>query len=136
MHENDGGPGSILRVCAHRFLLAEGITPSSLVLMVAIRGEAVNRGYSRFALTLLNEQVSENNCCETVRKVSEMSGASWPYGPPKRDFSAHFVVRIPAKLTAGAFLRSLLGQFQKGYSRELALPRSHRLIIPLGAGLR
>src|SRR5215217_82439 len=34
---------------------------------------------------------------ETVRKVSEMSGA-WPYGPPKRDFSAHFVVRIPAKI--------------------------------------
>ena len=47
---------------------------------------------------------------ETVRKVSEMSGA-WPYGPPKRDFSAHCVVRIPAKLTAGALLRSLLGQF-------------------------
>src|ERR687889_565239 len=83
MHEDDGGPGSILRVCAHRFLLAEGITPSSLGLMVAIRGEAVNRGYSRFALTLLNEQVSENNSCETVRKASEMSGA-WPYGPPKK----------------------------------------------------
>ena len=47
---------------------------------------------------------------ETVRKVSEMSGA-WPYGPPKRDLSAHFVVCIPAKLTAGALLRSLLGQF-------------------------
>ena len=54
---------------------------------------------------------------ETVRKVSEMSGA-WPYGPPKRDFSAHFVVRIPAKLTAGALLRPLSGQFHKRGSRK------------------
>jgi hypothetical protein len=59
VHEDDGGLGVILRVCVHGFLLAEGIAPSSLLLMVAIRGEAVNRGYSRFALTLLNEQVSE-----------------------------------------------------------------------------
>jgi hypothetical protein len=54
---------------------------------------------------------------ETVRKVSEMSGA-WPYGPPKRDFSAHCVVRIPAKLTTGALLRSLLGQFLEEFFSE------------------
>jgi hypothetical protein len=55
--------------------LAEGITPSSLELMVAIRGEAVNRGYSRFALTLLNEQVSEKN---SSRKLAEQAKLRLP----------------------------------------------------------
>ena len=47
---------------------------------------------------------------ETVRKVSFRRSVG-PRSRHLRDFSAHCVVRIPAKLTAGALLRSLLGQF-------------------------
>jgi hypothetical protein len=49
-------------------------------MIVSIRSEAVSRGYSRFALTLLNEQVSENQEC---RKLGFRESAMPEIGLPR-----------------------------------------------------
>ena len=53
---------------------------------------------------------SRSRKSETVRKASEVLTAE-PCGPPRRGFSAHFILRLLAKSTLGALLVPLFGQF-------------------------